>query len=117
LGYSTLGFLIRNYKLVSGNPDYRKPFDDKKFREDFSKLYDDSLFEQCWADSAVEIARLVRHALAHNGGRLTNHLRGKKHGLTLIGEDIQILPHDTRALFDLLKTRATSLAQRTQAKL
>lgn len=110
-------FVICNIKLVKGVDNYRIPQKESDFRAEFSDLYDEDLFEECWADGGVEIARLVRHALVHNGGRLTRSLEGKKKRLSLIGNEIQILPSHTRSLFDLLKIRASSITRETQARL
>ena len=60
----------------------------------------------------IEIARLVRHALVHNGGRLTPPLKGRKHALMVEADEIQIMAPDTTELFGHLKLAASRLAGR-----
>jgi hypothetical protein len=103
--YAYEDFLARCYRLTAGRPDYRVG---KGFTQDFRDQFSPALRDACWSDAAINIARLTRHALVHNGGRLTSDLKKlNNHGLKLHGEDIQIFPAFTKSLYDLLKVRVT----------
>ena len=69
--------------------------------------------QACLCDDAITVARLVRNALAHHGGRVTKELGNVTHGLEVENGVIQILADDTSRLFHLLKNRAYDLAART----
>jgi len=102
--YAYEDFLARCYRLSTAEPDYRMG---QKFSQHFRDQYGAGLRDYCWSDPNVNIARLTRHALVHNGGRLTSDLKKLNHGLRLCGEDIQIFPAFTKALYHLLKDRVT----------
>ena len=78
---------------------------------DFAALFDNALRQESLEDSEVEIARLVRNALTHAGGRVSEKLRSKQHCISVEGDELHIMPSDTRKLFDLLKVRATRIAE------
>jgi hypothetical protein len=81
------------------------------------------LRDYCWTDTEIDLARLVRHALAHNGGRFGIDLHKYKArfmdatGMTapelrgdlfiVIDGKIQITPGNTTHLFSILKDRVT----------
>jgi hypothetical protein len=103
--YAYEDFLARCYRLSTAQPDYRMG---QGFSQDFRKQYGTDLRDYCWSDPNVNIARLTRHALVHNGGRLTSVLKKlNNHGLKLRGDDIQIFPAFTKSLYELLKDRVT----------
>jgi hypothetical protein len=49
------------------------------------------------------IAKLVRHALSHAGGRETADLKKQKHGIKLVEGVLQIVPHDNHNLLRRLR--------------
>jgi hypothetical protein len=100
--YAYEDFLARCYRLSAGQPEYEVG---RGFSQDFRDQYSAWLRDCCWSDPKIHIARLTRHALVHNGGRLTPKLKELKHGLRLYGEDIQIFPAFTKSLYELLKDR------------
>lgn len=65
----------------------------------------------CWDDSRVEKARLIRHALVHNGRRMTRDLNNSqfRSGIELQDGEIVILPHDTTNLYSVLTACTDSL--------
>jgi hypothetical protein len=112
-GYEHL--LLRVYKAVTGTARYRiRP---GTFAGDFAAALGTALRDYCWSDAAVNVARVTRHALAHAGGRVTDDLRKLNHGLRVEGDEIHILPSDTRALHELLKDRAKKLIVEAVPKL
>jgi hypothetical protein len=103
--YAYEDFLARCYRLSACEPGCRV---DREFGKRFGSQYGAALRQSCWDDHRVLVARLTRHALVHNGGRLTSDLKKmSKHGLTLLGEDIQIYPSLTKGLYGVLKDRVT----------
>jgi hypothetical protein len=113
--YAYEDFLLRTYKLAMGQAAYQIRRDD--FSKDFGTAFGVSLRDYCWSDPAVHVARLTRHALVHNGGRVTDKLSRQKHNLRVEGGELQIMPSDTKALFDLLKDRAFSLTKEVIGRL
>jgi len=82
------------------------------FQEDFVSLFGSSMFDTCWACKPVRVARLVRNAMLHNGGRLTADLKKIDHGLRLEGEQIILIAPDTTNLYNLLKDRASGITEK-----
>jgi len=66
-------------------------------------------------ERAVHIARLVRNALAHNGGRPCRELLGMESSLTIQGNLIHIQASEVRQLFDLLKGKVLLIAKKAPA--
>jgi hypothetical protein len=62
-------------------------------------------------DKDVNVARHVRNALVHAGGRISDSLREIPHGLVVEGDVLQIVAADTAKLFHQLKARAFALAE------
>ena len=93
----------------------------------FAKHFGDPLTDNCWNHDEVDLARLVRHALAHNGGRFATPLDKYKARFVdatgtppplLQGElfyvvdgKIQITPCNTKYLFGVLKDRVTRIVE------
>ncbi len=108
-------FLLRIYKVVTGKTEYRiRP---KDFPKDLATALGTGVRDYCWSDSAVNVARVVRHALAHNGTRVTEDVRKLKPELRIEDGEIQIMPGDTKRLYDLLKQRVTRLVTEARLKL
>jgi hypothetical protein len=96
-----------------------------------TKHFDKSLAAFCWDHCEVDLARLIRNALAHNGGRFGPDLE-KKHkarfvdatGNTavklqddlfiVVNGKIQIVPGNTKHLFGILKERVTKIVKATR---
>ena len=108
--YAYENFVQRVVAVGRTDDSYRaKRFPD--LCNDFGTLFGDALRQECLGIPEVDIARLVRNALTHDGGRVSEKLRAKQHGITVEGDELHIMPHDTRGLFDLLKARATKIAE------
>jgi hypothetical protein len=107
--------LVRLYRIIAVQPDYRMN-NAKQFRAEFGKIFTSELRDYCF-DGEINVARLVRNALAHNGGRETEELRKEKHQYHIEGGEIQIIPSNTTALFNLLKERATKVVTEAVARL
>jgi len=82
---------------------------------DAGRAFGSKVAADCLTSPPVMIARLVRNALAHDGGRETVHLKGMSHGLAVEQGVLQIMAPDTRELFNRLKRRALKLVRRAVA--
>ena len=67
--------------------------------------------DSCLLEPQIKIARLVRNALAHNGGEETNQLKAVSHGIPVEDGVLQVMPLHTHQLFSLLKDRAYRVAE------
>jgi hypothetical protein len=114
--YAYENFVLQIYQLVSASPNYRIR-DAKSFSKDFAGTFGAGLRTFCWSAPAIRIAGLVRNALVHNGGRMTDQLRNEEHDFEVVDGEIQVLPGHTKALHDLLKERVPRLVNETIAKL
>jgi hypothetical protein len=93
------------------------------FPQHFGKL----LADFCWSDAEVDLARLVRHAVAHNNGcfgtglekyrtrfddaTVTDSPRIYDDRFILIDGKIQITPRNTAYLFRVLKERVSRIVE------
>lgn len=93
----------------------------------FARHFSDSLADFCWNHDEVILARLVRHTLAHNGGRFRANLEKYKDRFVevtgtaepilrgdlfvLTNGKIQITPDNTRYLFSVLKERVSKIVE------
>lgn len=119
IGYSAVyhayeNFLRQCIAIVTGQPKYR-------FRKiqrlitDVQAHFGQTVVDSCVADPRVNIARLVRHALAHNGGMVTPELQATDHGIAVIDGGLQIMAPDNRQLLSLLQDCVQTLATRALA--
>ena len=46
---------------------------------------------------------VIRHALSHNGGRVTEELGKQKHGVLVIDDELQIVPADIHQMLKRLR--------------
>jgi len=97
--------------LAEGHADDWRP--GGEVVEAANRAFGKTFVQACLCDREVTVARLVRNALDHHGGRVTRKLRDIDHGLQVENGIIQILPDDTLKLFHVLKGRAYDLAART----
>lgn len=110
LFYAYEDFFLRSYRLKSGKANYQIG---KTFSEDFATAFGAGLRDYCWSDPQVNVARQIRHALVHNGGRETEKLRVLGHGIQVMDGELQIMPPNTKALFDILKVRVERFVRET----
>ena len=71
-------FLTRCIGLAKNNSNYRMP-NRKKFEEDFTQVFNKDLCVICYNDPQINIARITRHALVHNGCKITKELKDIEH--------------------------------------
>ena len=113
--YAYEDFLVRTYRVIAVDPDYRIR-NAKQFGDDFAKAFTNGLRDYCFAGD-VNVARMVRNSIAHNGGRETEELRKEKHPYRVESGEIQIVPSNTTSLFELLKERATKVVAEVVSRL
>jgi hypothetical protein len=116
LGYGSIyhsyeHFLRECIALAVDNPGYKGRRIHALVR-DARRLFGPKVAHDCLVSPQVMAARLVRNALAHDGGRETPQLKSVAHGLTVEQGVLQIMAPDTRGLFDLLAIRALKLVRR-----
>jgi hypothetical protein len=104
--YSYEWFLKECVRLKNGLDRLRV---DRGFQKLMRKTFGDDLTDSCFADHEVNIARLTRHAIAHNAARMTDDLRDKPHEFLVIDGEIQIAAPDTTQLYELLKIKVSHL--------
>ena len=77
------------------------------------RIYGNNFVHSVLEDHALTVARLVRNALAHHGGRLTKELENINHGFDVEDGVVQIMACDTANLYHVLKSKAYELAEKT----
>lgn len=105
-------FVTRCVGLTRGDPDYR-PENGKDLVAAAKAAFDVSTVGFCIADDSINVARLIRNAIAHHGGKETVELRRASHGIAVREGELQLMPSDSRSLFLSLKDRASTLAKAT----
>ena len=95
-------FLINSMKSISNVSNLRTDKLPRELKEYFSK----DLAYTCWFEKDIELPRLIRHAIVHNGRKITQDLQKYESELVLEEEEIVIFPYHTTNLFNTLKTKA-----------
>ena len=110
LYYSYECFLTECVRIKRRKSDYQMRRADD-FKKDIKDAFGQELANDCWSDQKVNIARLARHALVHNGGRMTSVLQKQPHNFPTQDEEIQIGARHTTELYELLKTKAYKMGE------
>ncbi len=101
-------FLVHCLKIGIGLPQLRST-DKKAFNEALRTSLGRDIAAPCWSHHEINIARLVRHALSHAGGRETEDLKKQPHGIKLIDGVLQIVPNDIHKMFRRLRLAVDEL--------
>jgi len=104
--YAYEDYLRQCVGLARGEANYRMS---RKFAEHLTSSFSKSICDLCWSNPKVNIARITRNVLVHNGCRETQELRNAKHPFQVLNGEIQIMAEHTRLLFHALKERVTAL--------
>jgi hypothetical protein len=107
-------FIVDCLKVGTGLIHLRST-DKKAFNESLRSGLGTDISGQCWSHHEINIARLVRHALSHNGGRETEDLKKQKHGIKLIGGELQIVPEDNHRMLRRLRKAVEEVIAATKA--
>jgi hypothetical protein len=119
--YAALYFGFENYLrtavgIARSEPEYRA-FKHKALRDDFAKVFGEPAGAACIDDPEIEIARLARHCLTHNGGKPSPELKATTHKIRVRSDRLQVFPEDVRRLFSLLTDRALQVASAARSLL
>lgn len=95
-------YLIRSVKIGKGLKNLRA----RNLPGKLEELLGKSVAEMCWSEKGIEMSRLVRHAIAHGGRKITDDLGKYRSKLILENDEIMIMAHQTTELYNLLKERA-----------
>jgi len=104
-------FVSRCVGLAKGKPNY-KADGAQTLVADARKEFGDEVAEFCLVDEQVEIARLARNALAHNGGKMNEKLKAKDHGFFVVDGVLHVVAADNHRLFNMLKVRVSKLVDK-----
>jgi len=107
--YHTYEYFLRQSIGVANGSKIRGDF--VVLAKEAERLLGKPIADSCLRDPQINIARLVRNALAHNGGEETNQLKAVSHGIPVEDGVLQVMPVDTHGLFALLKDRAYKVAE------
>ena len=110
LYYAYECFVMQCMSIARNDTSYRLPRG-KEINKHLRETFGDKITEDCWLDSDIDLARVTRHALVHNGGRITIDVRNRKHTFRIEDEEIQINAAHTTELYQKLKARVTQLAE------
>lgn len=103
-------FLIDSIKVVYPNEQYLRV---QQLKDFFRRTNNEHLQRNYWAHKPIEKARLIRHAVSHNGRKLTSELESKfKNELTVTtNKEIVIKARDTTQLYQMLKDKAAGFSE------
>lgn len=100
-------FLVKCAKHALGVMQLRAT--DKDFKSALRTGFSCDVFDACWGNSERNTFGLVRHALSHADGRLTDDLKKQAHGITVVENVLQIIPDDNHRLLRGLRAGVEAL--------
>ena len=99
-------FLIDSIKSIKKLAKLRTT--STRFQQELESLVGPELTESLWSGNVVEKARLIRHALVHNGRKITADLQRYRDKLVLTDDDeVVIMPENTTQLYKDLQVRVS----------
>lgn len=99
-------FLVQCVRTVLGvPPQERLRATDEKFKQGFLNNFGNDAWQLCWTDKDVNAIRLIRIALTHASGRITEDIRKANIDIEEVDGVIQILPYRIRDQYKLLAPR------------
>jgi hypothetical protein len=128
MGYCSLFFAYEDF-VASVIGTKEKDYNSRKHKihKAFPKYFGNPLADYCWKHEDVNLARMVRNDLVHNGGRLgkcgeqypARFVEAKKDSDLLMKPDlffvsdgkIEVTPWNSRYLFGVLKERVTKIVE------
>jgi hypothetical protein len=107
-------FLVDCLKVGKGLSSLRST-DKKAFNDALRTALSKDISGPCWSHHEINIPRLVRHALSHNGGRITTDLKNipQKHGIEVIDDVLQIMPEDVHRMLRRLRKAVEEIVTAT----
>lgn len=107
--YAYEDYFVRVLKILGKWDSLR--ITDRDFKARAKTIIEEQTFNRCWGDNRIEVAREIRHAITHNGGRPTSNLLRKSPLPRIENDDILISATDVRQLYELLKERVIEFTQ------
>jgi hypothetical protein len=104
-------FISRCVGLAKNKPHF-KADGAQALVADVRKEFGDEVADFCLVDEQIEIARLARNALAHNGGKMNEKLKKKDHGFFVVDDVLHVVAADNHRLFNILKVRVSKLVEK-----
>ena len=98
-------FVRQCYVIISA-----KIFNAQKSAKVLREVFGEELVKTCWTDKNIHAARLIRHAIAHASGRITDDIKAAKVKVRTAGENLLIGAKETTEVHALLKNRALIFA-------
>ena len=96
-------FLIKTVEIATRRQGLRANDLERELRD----LFGENVLQTCWTDEAIDLPRLIRHALVHNGFKPTGELGSRYKGKFLVEDGkIVIMAHHTNQLFHSMKESA-----------
>jgi len=99
-------FVVQALSVAHGGKRIRVT--DRDFRKDFRDALGD-IIDDAWFAEDIRVARLVRHALMHAGGRVTDDLRRCKIPLVVHDDILNVFPEHISDLYNALKAPALAI--------
>lgn len=81
---------------------------DRDFKKDFRAVLGD-IIDDAWFAKDIRVARLIRHALLHAGGRVTDDLRNCDIPLVVHEDILNVFPEHISELYNTLKAPALTI--------
>jgi hypothetical protein len=100
-------FVVDVVRVLSGRDRLRSS--DQDFRSTLVSAVGPRAAQNCWCSAKINVIRLVRHSLAHAGGRVTRDLEKVSHGIQVHENVIQVMPADLRAAYERLAKSVVQL--------
>lgn len=94
--------LVRLLKFAAGLDSLRVT-QKREFNKTLRDTFGDDGRDKLWTNEKLNVARLVRHSLAHAAGHITTDLQDKNHGIDVIDGKLQIAAPDNHKLVALLQ--------------
>jgi hypothetical protein len=85
---------------------------DRDFTAQLNNILGESITTRVWSSSKIILAKEIRNAIVHNGGKLTDKLVKLKYENISDNGDVIISASDTRNLYNMLKPLVTKLVKR-----
>lgn len=99
-------FVVHALSIAHGGKRIRVT--DRDFKENFRAVLGDFI-DDAWFAKDIHVARLIRHALIHAGGRVTNDLRNCDIPLLVHEGILNVFPEHISELYDTLKGPALTI--------
>jgi hypothetical protein len=109
LYFSYEDFRRKTVNVACGEEPEPPPRDDRELCTDARRRFGNCLVAECFEAKQLKIARKVRNALVHHGGRVPQEVNNATYGIPVKKNVLQVRAPDVTGLFNDLKGRARTL--------